>query len=36
VLLKMGGMVLPLVLAGVLVLAGTVACALHPASGEAA
>lgn len=36
VLLKMGGMVLPLVLAGVLVLAGTVACALHPASAEAA
>lgn len=36
VLLRMGGMVLPLVLAGVLVLAGTVACALHPASGEAA
>jgi uncharacterized membrane protein YoaK (UPF0700 family) len=30
-----GGLVVPLVLAGVLVLAGTVACALHPASRDA-
>jgi uncharacterized membrane protein YoaK (UPF0700 family) len=35
-LLRHGGMAVPLVLAGVLVLAGTLACALHPSSAQPA
>lgn len=35
-LISHGGLVVPLILAGVLVLAGTAACALHPASAQPA